>query len=230
MKKGANMRQNYNSFDYWKELISENRTIRGHMLMNKLPTDKSLYIHTLIFCRENGLNNIWGYLPDVKALIGYIQYSFLPEAFYIWINSKNGSVSTIPIKSVEQVISDGERNNKITKEEAEKMRNHVIMIKKCWDLPKNKLILELKKFVRDFNRTWYGDSSEFLYLKIFERPEELGKFVLESSYMSSSEDELKEKTNEDTTTWLEMCKKATTNKKSGEQFRRILQKNLTEVI
>ena len=218
------------SFDYWKELISENRTIRGHMLMNKLPTDKSLYIHTLIFCRENGLNNIWGYLPDVKALIGYIQYSFLPEAFYIWINSKNGSVSTIPIKSVEQVISDGERNNKITKEEAEKMRNHVIMIKKCWDLPKNKLILELKKFVRDFNRTWYGDSSEFLYLKIFERPEELGKFVLESSYMSSSEDELKEKTNEDTTTWLEMCKKATTNKKSGEQFRRILQKNLTEVI
>lgn len=230
MKKGDNMRQNYNSFDYWKELISENRTIRGHMLMNKLPTDKSLYIHTLIFCRENGLNNIWGYLPDVKALIGYIQYSFLPEAFYIWINSKNGSVSTIPIKSVEQVISDGERNNKITKEEAEKMRNHVIMIKKCWDLPKNKLILELKKFVRDFNRTWYGDSSEFLYLKIFERPEELGKFVLESSYMSSSEDELKEKTNEDTTTWLEMCKKATTNKKSGEQFRRILQKNLTEVI
>ena len=230
MKKGDNMRQNYNSFDYWKELISENRTIRGHMLMNKLPTDKSLYIHTLIFCRENGLNNIWGYLPDVKALIGYIQYSFLPEAFYIWINSKNGSVSTIPIKSVEQVISDGERNNKITKEEAEKMRNHVIMIKKCWDLPKNKLILELKKFVREFNRTWYGDSSEFLYLKIFEKPEELGKFVLESSYMSSSEDELKEKTNEDTTTWLEMCKKATTNKKSGEQFRRILQKNLTEVI
>ena len=224
------MRQNYNSFDYWKELISENRTIRGHMLMNKLPTDKSLYIHTLIFCRENGLNNIWGYLPDVKALIGYIQYSFLPEAFYIWINSKNGSVSTIPIKSVEQVISDGERNNKITKEEAEKMRNHVIMIKKCWDLPKNKLILELKKFVRDFNRTWYGDSSEFLYLKIFEKPEELGKFVLESSYMSSSEDELKKKTNEDITTWLEICKKATTNKKSGEQFRRILQKNLTEVI
>ena len=230
MKKGDNMRQNYNSFDYWKELISENRTIRGHMLMNKLPTDKSLYIHTLIFSKGNGLNNVWSYFPNVNALIGYIQYSFLPEAFYIWINSKNGSVSTIPIKSVEQVISDGERNNKITKEEAEKMRNHVTMIKKCWDLPKNKLILELKKFVRDFNRTWYGDSSEILYLKIFEKPEDLGKFVLESSYMSSSEDELKEKTNEDTTTWLEMCKKATTNKKSGEQFRRILQKNLTEVI
>ncbi|WP_294386923.1 hypothetical protein [uncultured Clostridium sp.] len=224
------MRQNYNSFDYWKELISENRTIRGHMLMHKLPTDKSLYIHTLIFCRENGLNNIWGYLPDDKALIGYIQYSFLPEAFYIWINSKNGSVQAIPIKSAEQVISDGEKDKKITKEEATKMRNHLNMIKKCWDLPKGKLILELKKFVRDFNRTWYGDSSEFLYLKIFEKPEELGKFVLESSYMSGSQEEIREKINEDTTNWLEICKKATTNKKIGEQFREILQKNLTEVI
>ena len=230
MKKGDNVRQNYNSFDYWKELISENKTIRGHMLMNKLPTDKSLYIHTLIFCRENGLSNIWGYLPDVKALIGYIQYSFLPEAFYIWINSKNGSVQAIPIKSAEQVISDGEKDKKITKEEATKMRNHLNMIKKCWDLPKGKLILELKKFVRDFNRTWYGDSSEFLYLKIFEKPEELGKFVLESSYMSGSQEEIREKINEDTTNWLEICKKATTNKKIGEQFREILQKNLTEVI
>ena len=198
--------------------------------MHKLPTDKSLYIHTLIFCRENGLNNIWGYLPDDKALIGYIQYSFLPEAFYIWINSKNGSVQAIPIKSAEQVISDGEKDKKITKEEATKMRNHLNMIKKCWDLPKGKLILELKKFVRDFNRTWYGDSSEFLYLKIFEKPEELGKFVLESSYMSGSQEEIREKINEDTTNWLEICKKATTNKKIGEQFREILQKNLTEVI
>ena len=230
MKKGDNMRQNYNSFDYWKELISENRTIRGHMLMNKLPTDKSLYIHTLIFCRENGLSNIWGYLPDVKALIGYIQYSFLPEAFYIWINSKNGSVSTIPIKSVEQVISDGERNNKITKEEAEKMKNHVNMIKRCWDLPKNKLILELRKFVRDFNRTWYGDSSEFLYLKIFEKPEELGKFVIDSNYMSSSEEEFEKKVQKDITSWLEICKYATSNKENGEKFRKVLQKNLTEVI
>ena len=198
--------------------------------MHKLPTDKSLYIHTLIFCRENGLNNIWGYLPDDKALIGYIQYSFLPEAFYIWINSKNGSVQAIPIKSAEQVISDGEKDKKITKEEATKMRNHLNMIKKCWDLPKGKLILELKKFVRDFNRTWYGDSREFLYLKIFDTAEELGNFVIESNYMTTSEEEFKNKTSEDISTWNEICIKATTDKECGEKFRNILQKNLTEVI
>lgn len=230
MKKGDTVRQKYNSFDYWKNLISENRTIRGHMLMNKVPTDKSLYIHSLIFCKENGLNNIWSYFPSIQALIGYIQYSFLPEAFYIWINSRDGLVTSVPIKPVEEIIRDGEKRKKITKEESDQMKKHLNMISKCWELPKNRLIPELKKFIRDFNRTWYGDSREFLYLKIFEKPEELGKFVIESNYMSSSEEDFKKKTDEDIYTWLEICKKATTNKIAGETFRKILQKNLTEVI
>lgn len=230
MRKGDSVRQNYNSFDYWKNLISENRTIRGHMLMDKLPTDKSLYFHSLIFGKENGLNNIWSYFPNIQALIGYIQYSFLPEAFYIWINCKEGVVTSIPIKSVEEIIRDGERGRKITKEEAENMKKHLNMIKRCWELPKNRLIPEVKKFTREFNRTWYGDNREFLYLKIFEKPEELGKFVIESRYMSASEEELKNKTNADIDNWLDICKKATTNKIDGENFRKILQKNLTEVI
>lgn len=224
------MRQNYNSFEYWKSLIIKNKTIRGHMLMDKTPTDKSLYVHSLIFCKGNGLNNVWSYLPDVNALIGYIQYSFLQEAFYIWINGKKGPVSYIPLKPVEEIINDGEKAKKITKAEAENMRRQLKTIKHCWELPKNKVNQELKKFVRDFNKSWYGDSTEFLYLKIFDTAEELGEFVLQSSYMSNSEDEFKEKINEDINTWNEICNKATADKYYGEKFKNILQKSLTEVI
>lgn len=230
MKKGDRVRQNYNSFDYWKNLISENKTIRGHMLMNKVPTEKSIYIHTLIFCKESGLNNIWSYFPNVQALIGYIQYSFLQEAFYIWINCREGSVASVPIKPVEEIIQGGEKHNKITKEEAENMRKHISMINRLWDVPKNRVIPELKKFMRDFNRTWYGDNREFLYLKVFEKAEDLGNFVIESSYMTSSEEDFKNKTHKDISTWHEICANATTNKAAGEAFRKILQKSLTEVI
>ena len=224
------MRHNYNSFQYWENLIRENQTIRGHMLMDKLPTSESLYIHTLIFSKEGGLNNIWSYVPDVRALIGYIQYSFLQEAFYIWINCKDSSVSYVPLKPVEEIIKDGERSNKITREEAENMRKHIKMISRCWDLPKNKVISEIKKFVRDFNRTWYGDNKEFLYLKVFETPVELGNFVVESNYMSSSEEEFNKKTSEDMNTWNNICVKADCDKEAGIRFREILQKNFTEVI
>lgn len=224
------MRQNYNSFDYWKNLISENSTIRGHMLMDTPPTNKSIYFHSLIFCKETGLNNTWGYFPNETALIGYIQYSFLQEAFYIWINSKDRSVIRVPSMSVEEVIADGERKNKITREEANIMKEQLATVKRMWALPKNRILAELKKFSREFNRKWYGDNREFLYLKIFTTAEELGDFVIESNLLIGSEDDFKNRTTESPERWKIICKKATTDQQSGERFREILLKHLSEII
>ncbi len=41
------------------------------------------------------------------APLGYIQYSFLQEAFYIWINGRKQGISYIPLKPVEEIIKDG---------------------------------------------------------------------------------------------------------------------------
>ena len=116
------MRENYNSFDYWENVIRENKTIRGHMFMQKPPTEKCLYFHTLIFSKSNGINNIWGYFPNVRSLIGYLQYSFLQESFYKWIHGKDKLITKIPSISVERIIEEGQRTKKITKEIADNMK------------------------------------------------------------------------------------------------------------
>lgn len=224
------MRHNYNSFDYWEGLINENKTIRGHMFMDKSPTKKSLYVHTLIYCKNNGLSNIWGYFPDEKALVGYIQYSFLQEAFYKWIYGKTRLVTKIPNISVEKIISDGEKNKFITAKEASEMKRHLGMVVRCWSLPKEKIILEISKFARDFNRTWYGDSSEFLYVKVFKTTQELGEFVVTSSYITSTEEEFKERVGVSVDEWRTLCIDAALDYSKGIKFRDILLKSLTEVI
>ena len=224
------VRQNYNSFKYWESLIHENKTIRGHMFMDNPPKEKSLYIHTLIFSKNNGIDNIYAYFPDAKVLLGYIQYSFLQEAFYIWINGRKQGISYIPLKPVEEIIKDGEKINRITKEESLEMKKQVERIKKLWSLPRNKILLELKKFVRDFNKAWYGDSTEFLYLKIFNTPEELGEFVINSSYMSSSVEEFEKMSSKSIDDWKIICSTADKDKITGEAFKKILLKYLTEVI
>ncbi|MDB1939667.1 MULTISPECIES: hypothetical protein [Clostridium] len=224
------MRHSYDSFDYWEELINENKTIRGHMFMDKLPNEKSIYIHSLVFCKNNGLNNTWSYFPNEKMLLGYIQYSFLQEAFYKWIYGKERMVISIPNIPVEKIILDGEKNKKISKEEADNMRRHVKMVKDCWSLPKDKLIRALQRFSRDFNRTWYGDNREFLYLKIFNTPKELGEFVVNSSYMTTTEREFKDRIGISIPEWNNICERANKNKRDGEKFRDILLKSLTEII
>ncbi|WP_291647561.1 hypothetical protein [Clostridium sp.] len=224
------MRHSYDSFDYWEELINENKTIRGHMFMDKLPNEKSIYIHSLVFCKNNGLNNTWSYFPNEKMLLGYIQYSFLQEAFYKWIYGKERMVVSVPNIPVERIISDGEKNKKISKEEANNMKRHLKMVKDCWPLTKDKLIRALQKFARDFNKTWYGDNREFLYLKIFNTPNDLGEFVINSSYMTTTEREFKDRTGINISEWRSICEKADKNKSDGEKFRDILLKSLTEII
>ena len=224
------MRHNYDSFDYWEELINENKTIRGHMFMDRLPDSRSIYIHSLIFSKNNGLSNIWSYFPNEKTLLGYIQYSFLQEAFYKWIYGKERVIINIPNIPVERIISDGEKNKKISKEEANNMRRHVDMIRSFWNLPNDKLIKSLKRFCRDFNRTWYGDNKEFLYLKIFDNPKELGEFVVNSSYITTTEEDFIERTGISLVEWRKICENADENKRNGEKFRDILLKYLTEII
>ena len=200
------------------------------MFMDRLPNDKSVYIHSLIFSKNNGLSNIWSYFPNEKTLLGYIQYSFLQEAFYKWIYGKERLIINVPNVTVERIIADGEKNKKITKEEAKNMRKHLDMIKSYWNLPKDKLIKALQRFSRDFNRTWYGDNKEFLYLKIFESPKDLGDFVINSNYITTTEEDFLERTGVDIGQWKNICEDASINKRNGEKFRDILLKSLTEVI
>ena len=49
--------------------------------MNKLPTDKSLIYPHVNFFKNNGLNNIWSYLPDVKALLDIFNIHFYKKLF-----------------------------------------------------------------------------------------------------------------------------------------------------
>ncbi len=198
--------------------------------MDRLPDDKSIYIHSLIFSKNNGLSNIWSYFPNERTLLGYIQYSFLQEAFYKWIYGKERLVVSIPNVSVERIIADGEKNKKISKEEAKNMRRHLDMIKSYWNLPKDKLIKSLQRFSRDFNRTWYGDNKEFLYLKVFEKPKDLGEFVISSSYITTTEEDFIERTGVDIMQWQGICENAHMNRRNGEKFRDILLKSLTEII
>jgi len=223
------MRENYNSFSYWENVIRKNKTIRGHIFMQNPPTDKCLYFHTLIFSKTNGINNIWGYFPNIRSLIGYIKYSFLQEAFYKWINGKDKLVTKIPSISVDKIIQDGEKAKAITKEIAIKMRKDYEFFDKLWDMSSKRAELELRKFVNDFNKRWMGDNKEFIYIKLFSSPEEVGDFVVSSALLTSTEEEIENKIGMKINEWKNVCQNSLKDSAKGEIFRDTLLKRLSEV-
>lgn len=223
------MRENYNSFKFWETVISRNKTIRGHMFMQKPPNEKSMYFHTLIFGDKNGVNNIWGYVPNMRCLIGYIQYSFLQEAFYKWIYGSERIITKIPHLTVEKIIHEGEKSNKISKEIANDMKRDHEFFNVLWGMPNHKVEMELRKFLMEFNRRWMGDNKKFIYMIIFKTPEELGEFVISSSLITNTKKELEERMDITIDEWKDICKSTLTNSDKGEEFRRILLKKLSQV-
>jgi hypothetical protein len=224
------VRQNYNSIKYWESVISENKTIRGHMFMDAPPKENSLYMHTLIFSKNNGIDNIYAYFPDVKILLGYIQYSFLQEAFYKWIYGKKRLITKIPTEPVQKIIEDALARGVITDETKKIMISQYNRVAKMWDLPKDRVLPEINKFTREFNRTWFGNNQEFLYMKIFKSSVELGEFVVESTMITNDAKEFQNKIGATIDEWITICKHAARDKLIGERFQKILQKSLTEVI
>ncbi|GAA0078196.1 hypothetical protein UT300005_25740 [Clostridium sp. CTA-5] len=223
------MQEKYNSFKFWENIISKNTTIRGHMFMQKPPTEKSFYFHTLIFNKTAGVSSVWGYVPNAKSLLGYFQYSFLQEAFFYWINGNRKSLTNVPSLTVEAIIKDGENLKRINKDMAIKMKRDYEKLKKMWNVPISKIEMDVKKFIREFNNNWSGDSTRFLYLRVFKTPEELGDFVVSTSLITSTKEEIEDKIGVSLEEWKNICKNGEKDKIKGEQFRGILLKKLTEV-
>jgi hypothetical protein len=221
--------ENYNSFNYWENVISKNKTIRGHMFMQKPPTEKSVYFHTLIFGNHNGINNIWGYVPNTKSLIGYVQYSFLQEAFYKWIYGKEKLITKIPHLTVDKIIREAEKLKKVSREVGNNMRRDYDFFNYLWTLPTCEILSKLKKFTIEFNKKWMGDNKEFLYIKVFSTPKELGDFVISSSLLTNTEKELESRIGMTIDQWRDICENAISDPNKGELFREILLKNLSEV-
>ena len=223
------MRENYHSFNYWERVISENKTIRGHMFMQNPPNEESIYFHTIIFGNKNGINNIWGYCPNIRGLTGYFQYSFLQEAFYKWIYGKEKLITKIPHLTVDKIASEGEKLDKISKEVSINMKNDYEFLNNLWRLAPSKVEVELRRFVVDFNKRWMGNDKEFLYIRIFKTPEELGDFVISSTLLTSTNEELENKIGITIDEWKDVCKFATTDLTKGRVFRSILLKKLSEI-
>ena len=198
--------------------------------MEAPPKEKSLFIHTLIFSKNNGIDNIYSYFPEAKILLGYIQYSFLQEAFFKWIYGTEKIITTIPSLTVDNIVRNALIEGKVSREESELMLSHYHKVANMWDLSRDRLITELIKFARIFNKTWYGNNKEFLYLKIFRNIEDVGEFVINSTLITGNSDSFEEKIGVGIDEWRITCKNATKNQETGERFKEIFEKNLTEII
>lgn len=224
------MNRKCNNLGYWEPLIKKNRTLKERIFENDPITEKTMYIHYAIFNKKTGIESAWVPVPDLPRLIGFIKFCFLPAAYYEWIVGKERTVGRIPIVEVEEILTIAMKNNKITSTEKEQIKGDMEAINKLWTLGQDEVLRQLKRFCTRFNLHWLGDSTEFLYLKVFKDAKELGEFVVNTNNQTDYEKIFEEKIELTEEKWLTLCNEAHTNREAGEMLKQILFKQLKEII
>ena len=223
------MEETYNSFNYWQNVVNEHKTLKSHMFMQEAPTEKSIYFHTLILGKKNGIDNSWSYFPDIRSLIGYIQYSFLQEAFYKLIYGQEEVISKIPDFTIDEIANEGEKLKKISTKASNNMINNYESIKKLKNVSHYRVEDKLKEFIYEFNKMWLGSDKGFIYMRVFDTPEELGEFVISSALTTNTKEELENILGMTISEWRDVCKFATKDLAKGNILKTVLLKKLKNV-
>lgn len=222
------LKKEENPEKYWGELIRKNETLKGRMFKDEPITEETKYLHYVIFNRHVGFQNVWVMVPNYNSLIQFIQYVFMPEAYYKWVEGKRKLITHIPSIDVEKIISIVK--SKATEEDRQKMKNDILALRKLNGLSAENGMRKLKIFCSRFNNNWLGDDDEFLYLKVFNNAEELGKFVVETNLQTDCEDCYEKAIGMTTEEWYKVCENAHKNKEDEEKFKTILFKHLEDVV
>lgn len=70
------------------------------------------------------------------------------------------------------------------------MINNYEFIKKLKNVSHYRVEDKLKEFICEFNKMWLGSDKGFIYMRVFDTPEELGEFVISSALTTNTKEEL----------------------------------------
>jgi len=169
----------YDSYHFWENLIQKEAAMWENGFQNKPLTPDSIFVYTVIMDHgKDYLKSRWAYYPDAYALLGFLQYVFLPTAFFSWLDREVEGFN-IPLATGEQVLKVmGELEPDLNSEILRKMAIQLEKIKDLWGASPLKCLEGLQSFSREFNHFWQEAEGKLVYFKIFESPDEIGKYVL----------------------------------------------------
>jgi hypothetical protein len=175
---------NKDSFLFWENKIRNTDGILFGNIDKRRLTKESVIIYVGILDSKKGLlRSGWSSHGDISTALGFLQYVFLPTSFYTWIDRESEGFY-IPLSPFDVLKKEVLKN--INKEDDINISNDAIRMERAynylnsiWRYKDNLKTVKLKKFCGDFNYLWDKEPEKRLYIRVFERSEEIVDFILE---------------------------------------------------
>ncbi|AUM97193.1 TPA: hypothetical protein LA742_000847 [Clostridium botulinum] len=183
------MDNKYNNLFYWENLLVETENIWSGNFKDIPISQKSLFINTTIIDYEKNIfDNNWAVYPDVKSLLGFIQYIFIPTVFFCYVNNTSDEIVT-PIASKEELLEEIKTLCK-NEDSIIKIEYFINKAYNLSELREYQIIDELKKYCLEFNRKW-EEKTKIFHISIYSSGKEIiEKISKEENFLEVIEEDI----------------------------------------
>ncbi|AOY74700.1 hypothetical protein [Clostridium formicaceticum] len=223
----------YNSYYYWENLIKKDENTLKNAFKDMPLTKESVFLHHVIVNCYGESYDGWIYFPNSKALLGFLQYIYLPIAYNtIFLGERHGELA-FPMCTVEGLLEMAREGTKtVNKEYIPIMEKQLMDLKTLWQLDDKECIDSLKEFGEALNDCWSSRNDIFFYFNIFDSPIEVGQYIMktyeedEMVDLERIEEHLGVKREE----WLDICRNLFENEFMKRKFVEILNNRIEDMI
>lgn len=167
----------YNNHYFWEGALISKKDLWRSYFAEPVSAQDALFINTAIIdYNRHTLDNNWACYPNVKALLGFIQYVYLPLAFFFTLNKENEALY-IPMCSSNELIEEHIRPSAAA--DKVKMEAFVEELQTYWDLEDCICLEKIRDFCRRFNGTWNSDHY-ILHIGVFANTYEIAQYLIDT--------------------------------------------------
>lgn len=164
----------YKHHQYWESLLPKNPWQGSFAAENAAQT---LFVNTVIIdYRRSILDNNWASYPDVKSLLGFLQYLHVPLVFFHTLHPDKQELF-VPVCSSAEFIELIDRSGCA---QAPAMRQALLELDRCWRLDDTLCLLALRNFCHRFNAFWQ-QRDYTLNISVFADTLEIARYILEQN-------------------------------------------------
>lgn len=144
--------------EYWEAALAQKDVWNG-----VFDTGESLhapiFVNTCVIDQGGGLfDNNWACYPNIQALLGFVQYVFLPTVFYYQTEQENGPLTT-PIYTKSEFLSEtlsSASPHKLA------MASQIKQVETIWTLAEQSQQTAMRQFSLRFNHYWAQQSCKIV--------------------------------------------------------------------
>lgn len=167
----------YDNYLFWEGALSRKQDLWQSNFEPLVSAGDAIFINTAVIdCRRGVLDNNWACYANSKSLLGFVQYIYLPLAFYHTIHQDNEQL-VVPMCSradfIEYIRESGSGY-------APLMEAALHELDGCWQLEDTSCLETMKAFCARFNTLWNRPDS-VLYINIYSNTLEVAQDIIDSS-------------------------------------------------